>query len=110
MTTYFKLVIALAILVVAGTGFWLRGKYTEIKTDVYAKREADIVKYINDRVLSFGLAPAFVEKNAARQQQKLKDFFDKYEFISLKNRIFKSSIKPVVKPEITDKKQQLGLF
>ena len=42
--------------------------------------------------------------------EKLKDFFDKYEFISLKNRIFKSSIKPVVKPEITDKKQQLGLF
>lgn len=76
MTTYFKLVIALAILVVAGTGFWLRGKYTEIKTDVYAKREADIVKYINNRALSFGLAPAFVEKNAERQQQKLKDFFE----------------------------------
>jgi len=75
MRIYSKVSIGLAILFIIVTGLLLRSQYAEIKMAVYEKREADIIKYVNDHALSFGLSPAFDEEDIVRQQQIFGEFF-----------------------------------
>ncbi len=75
MKTFYKILIGLAVVVAVGTGLWLNRQYGEIKTAVYMQQEADITKYINDQAITFGLAPAFIEKDPVRQQQIFEEFY-----------------------------------
>lgn len=76
MKIYSKIAIGLTILFLLGAGFWLKNQYAEIKRVAYEKREVDIIKYINDKALDFGLVSAFAEKNVALQQKMFQDFFN----------------------------------
>lgn len=76
MKRYQKVILALALLIVFGTGAWLYSRYSAIKSNAIEKQKAQTAGHIQSLASALLRAEDFSDKDSARQRRAFQSFFE----------------------------------
>lgn len=77
MNNYYKVIVALGIIMIAGVGSWLYfGAYKNIQAKVLEERKISITAYIQNQVNQLAVINDFNIADSVRQDQVFKSFFE----------------------------------
>lgn len=75
MKRYQKVILALALLIVFGTGAWLYSRYSAIKSNAIEKKKTQIAGYVQSLASALLRAEDFSDKDSVRQRRAFQSFF-----------------------------------
>ena len=80
MNNYYKILIVLGIIMIAGVSSWLYfGAYKDIQAKVLEERKISIMAYLRNQASQLSIIDAFNITDSVRQDQVFKSFFEKIQ-------------------------------
>lgn len=76
MKRYRKVILALALIIVFGTGAWLYSRYSAIKSNAIEKKKAQTAGYVQNLASGLLRAEDFSDKDSLRQRRAFQSFFE----------------------------------